>query len=393
MGFLTIISSILIVVGAILMLINIVSQRLTIASATENGDKDSRLTQSLIRIHMVFMVFFFFGYLVVLYCFIKQIHFDSSLFVAIIFFTGAIFVLLGIIIQRRMFFVLKSKNKKLLKYNDKLESDQERLLLLNKQLQHEMKSRVRAEESDQMKSDFLSLVSHELRTPLTSIYGFTKLIDKGMSQLENIEDKAEYLKRKTRLKTNLEIVASECTRLSRLINNVLDLAKIESGRVDWNDQRVPLKRVLSSSLDAVEGLFIDNDNIALKTIIPDDLPLLLVDPDLFTQVFVNLINNAVKYAEDGTIELSVERRRGDIHFSVSDTGQGIPPEKIEKIFDKFYIVRKGDTLGSKSSGTGLGLPICKEIVHHYGGKIWVESEMGKGSTFHVTLPDSIIIED
>lgn len=131
-------------------------------------------------------------------------------------------------------------------------------------------------------------------------------------------------------------------------------------------------------------------DVTLEVDAPAKLPALMVDPDLFTQVFVNLINNAVKYAEHGTIVLRAERRQHDVHIAVSDNGPGIPEEKLKKIFDKFYIVRKGDTLGSKSSGTGLGLPICKEIVEHYGGKIWVESEQDRGSTFHITLPAKIV---
>lgn len=285
---------------------------------------------------------------------------------------------------------LEDKNAKLKKSNDNLLAEQDHLLQLNRQLELEMDSRVKAEESDQMKSDFLSLVSHELRTPLTSIYGFTKLIGKNLTKLDK-GDGTDYTIKKKRMKANLEIIGSECARLSRLINNVLDLAKIESGRVEWNDQRISLRHIIDSSQAAVQGLVIDNLDVTLEVDVPAELPDLMVDPDLFTQVFVNLINNAVKYAEQGTIVLRAERRQHDVHIAVSDNGPGIPEEKLKKIFDKFYIVRKGDTLGSKSSGTGLGLPICKEIVEHYDGKIWVESEQGKGSTFHITLPAKIAV--
>lgn len=342
---------------------------------------------------MVFMGFFFLGYLAVLYLFINKIDFASSLFVAIIFFFGAVFVFLGIIIQKIMFSAINEQNRILKEYNDKIQGERDRLLALNQQLEVEISNRVKAEESDKMKSDFLSLVSHELRTPLTSIFGFTKLIEKGLSGLDTDSDKMSFKRKKERLDNNLGIVCDECSRLTRLINNVLDLTKIESGQVNWDDTPTSLGDIVQSSINAVEGLFVEKQAVEFIKDIPAELPRVCVDSDLFAQVLINLVSNAVKFTDEGQVKLSISLNNNAIHLIVSDTGRGIESEHLKDIFDKFYIVRSGDTLGAKQTGTGLGLPICKEIVEHYSGKIWVESTAGKGSSFHVMLPDSTICID
>lgn len=390
MDWATIISSILITLGAGLMLVNIVSHWHAMRSASVHSGKDKRLTKTLINSHLVFMAFFFLGYLGVLYLFLNHVDFSSTLFVAIIFFFGAVFVFMGIIIQKQMLSNLGSKQSQLLEYNDRLQIEQKRLMELNKELQIEISQRVKAQESDQMKSDFLSLVSHELRTPLTSIYGFTKLIAKGISTLDNSGDESIFLSKKERLNNNLCIVSDECSRLTRLINNVLDLARIESGRIHWDDCPVSLPDIIGSSMTAVEGLFVEKPAVSLELDLPTHMPKIVVDADLFTQVLVNLISNAVKFTDSGIINLSTSIQSNAVHISVTDQGQGIPEEDIQNIFDKFYIVRKGDTLGGRQLGTGLGLPICKQIVEHYEGRIWAESMKGKGSTFHIVLPKKII---
>lgn len=387
MDWVTTVSSILILLGAVLMLLNVIIHRRNIKAADmmKNGSS-SGMTNSLARVHLIFMLFFFLGYVAVLYFTLNHVEFTSLLFVAVIFFFGAVFVSMGIVIQRRMNCRLQTKNEALQEFNDRLVAEQDRLLALNDQLQVEIDGRVKAQEADQMKSDFLSLVSHELRTPLTSIFGFSKLMEKRLATLS--PDSIE--KDKERLSDNLSIINNECCRLTRLINNILDLAKIESGRVDWDDQPVPMRELIDSSLSALRGLFLEKPSIELVEDITDDLPMVRVDTDLLIQVFINIISNAIKFTDSGKIVVSASVNDDFIQVRIADDGYGIPPEKLDHIFDKFFIIRSGDTLNNKKLGTGLGLPICKQIINHYGGRIWAESDGRSGSTLYVALPNDII---
>jgi len=383
----------LIFAGAVLMLRNIFSHRQLMLTVRDSLKARSRRTSFLIRTHMTFMVFFFLSYLGVIFLFINQIDIVSNLFIGLIFFFGGIFVYIGIIIQQQAFSSLKASNQDLKDYSVRLEQEQEKLISLNEDLKNEISRRMKAQESEQLKSDFLSQVSHELRTPLTSIFGFTKLMQKDLDAIWEIEGmQAQTVRKRERLEKNLSIVCSECSRLTRLINNVLDLARIESGQMTWDDVPVSLDDIVGSSVTAVEGLFVENSSVSLKVDIPRELPALRVDLDLVTQVFVNLISNSVKFTKSGEIAVTVTRELHYIQVSVCDQGVGMTEENLSRIFDKYFIARKGDTLSSTKLGTGLGLPICKQIVEHYGGKIWAESEFGVGSCFYVTLPDSLFVE-
>lgn len=244
-------------------------------------------------------------------------------------------------------------------------------------------------EMDQLKSNFLSSVSHELRTPLTSVRGFAKLINKDFSRrfMPLAEGDQRLEKMATRIAGNLEIIQSEGERLTRLINDVLDISKIESGSVEWRDDTVVVKDVANQAFNAVSGQFVEKPGVEASMRVADDLPHLAADPDRLVQVLVNLMNNAAKFTDEGVVELIVEKTpEGWVRMSVRDTGAGIPPEDIDKVFDKFHQVTKSDTLQDKPTGTGLGLTICGQIVEHYGGRIWVESELGRGSTFSCVLP-------
>lgn len=389
----TIAAAAFILIGAGIMLRSIFRQRELVLSVRKSVDEQSRRTKGLVVTHSLFMGFFFLAYLVVVYLFIEKVDIFGNLFIASIFFFGAIFVYMGIVIQSKVFGALSRSHTDLQAYARKLEEEQKKLISLNEKLQQETDGRVRAEEADQMKSDFLSLVSHELRTPLTSIFGFTKLIRKDINSLgEHLEDTESINKKRERVSNNLNIVCNECNRLTRLVNNVLDLARIESGQATWQDEEINLREIVDGSVSAVEGLFMEKQSVSFKLDAPDDLPDLMVDKDLFTQVFVNLINNAVKFTDDGDISLRIRLAPEEIRFVVEDEGAGISSENLHNVFDKFYIARKGNTLGNKQLGTGLGLPICKQIVEHYGGRIWVESELGKGSLFHISIPRTLIVE-
>ncbi|MFZ1858398.1 MAG: response regulator, partial [Chitinophagaceae bacterium] len=169
-----------------------------------------------------------------------------------------------------------------------------------------------------------------------------------------------------------------------LINDVLDLAKIEAGKMEWNQENVSMPEVAERAIAATTSLF---DQKALKLVkeIDTHLPEITGDKDKLIQVIINLISNSVKFTDKGTVTCRAYQEKDELIVSISDTGIGIAPEDYGAVFEQFKQVG-GDTLTDKPKGTGLGLPICKEIVEHHGGRIWVESEVGKGSTFSFALP-------
>ncbi len=246
---------------------------------------------------------------------------------------------------------------------------------------------IAAEKANDAKSAFLSTVSHELRTPLTSVLGFAKIIRKRLEEkIFPIVDKSDVKTGKTinQITENLQVVISEGERLTHLINDVLDLAKIEAGKMEWNQENVSMPEVAERAIAATTSLF---DQKALKLVkeIDTNLPEITGDKDKLIQVIINLISNSVKFTDKGTVTCRAYQEKDELIVSISDTGIGIAPEDYGAVFEQFKQVG-GDTLTDKPKGTGLGLPICKEIVEHHGGRIWVESEVGKGSTFSFALP-------
>jgi PAS domain S-box-containing protein len=241
-------------------------------------------------------------------------------------------------------------------------------------------------EIDMMKTDFISTVSHELRTPLTSVMGFANIIRKKFKDtfltLPEIEDK-KIKKTADQIESNLDIIISEGKRLTSLINDVLDIAKMEAGKIDWNDENLSMKDVIGHAVTSTVSLF-EQKGLNVVTEVEDNLPEIFGDKDRFIQVLINLISNAVKFTDSGNITIGAKVKNSNIIVSVKDQGIGISKENSLKVFEKFKQV--GDTLTDKPKGTGLGLPICKQIIEHYGGKIWVESEEGKGSVFCFTVP-------
>lgn len=246
----------------------------------------------------------------------------------------------------------------------------------------------RLQDLNDAKSQFLSTVSHELRTPLTSILGFSKIIQKRLEEriLPNLDRSDPKTDRAAeQVMGNLGIVVSESERLTSLINDVLDLAKIESGKAVWHEERVSVADLVEHAAAATATLF-EQKHLQLRLDVAPDLPDTLGDPNRLLQVMVNLLSNAVKFTERGTVTCSAKlMNTNTLLLSVADTGVGVPPEFREIIFEKFRQVTS-DTLTDKPQGTGLGLPICKEIVEHHGGQIWLESEPGVGSVFSFTVP-------
>ncbi|MGQ9867001.1 MAG: response regulator [Pseudanabaenaceae cyanobacterium] len=239
---------------------------------------------------------------------------------------------------------------------------------------------------DRMKTDFVSSVSHELRTPLTSILGFAKLIHKKLTETIfpalHTEDKKVQRSVK-QVRENMEIVIAEGTRLTKLINDLLDIAKMEAGKLDWHMEPLTVAELVDRALAATSALFEAKGLTVVREVAPD-LPGLVGDRDRLIQVLINLLANAVKFQDSGTVTCRAVHEGDWVKISVIDQGMGIAPADIPKVFEKFKQV--GDTLTNKPQGTGLGLPIAKEIVEHHRGQLGADSVLGQGSTFWFTLP-------
>jgi signal transduction histidine kinase/DNA-binding response OmpR family regulator/CHASE3 domain sensor protein len=224
---------------------------------------------------------------------------------------------------------------------------------------------------DKMKNEFISVVSHELRTPLTSIRGSLGLLAAGM--LGNVTDKAQRM---------LQIAISNTDRLVRLINDILDIERLESGKIALDRQAVDAEHLLQQAVETMRGMS-DKNNVQVEL-----LPVsgqIFGDPDRILQTLTNLISNAIKFSpEGGSVVVSATSDRTHMQFSVEDHGRGIPEDKIGAIFERFQQVDASDS--REKGGTGLGLAICRTIVQQHGGRIWVRSHLGKGSTFSFTIP-------
>ena len=231
----------------------------------------------------------------------------------------------------------------------------------------------RLKELDRLKDDFVSTVTHELRTPLTSIRAFTEIL---------LDDPEVELPQRTKF---LGIITKETERLTRLINQVLDLSKIESGKAEWVEASVDMKEVIGDTLAAMDQLFKDR-HIEVNARLPEKVSIVTADLDRMIQVMLNLLSNAAKFcdAANGWIEIALAERDGALRVDVRDNGRGISPEHQDEIFSKFHQV--GDTLTDKPRGSGLGLHISRQIIEHFGGRMWVESAIGRGACFSFTLP-------
>ncbi len=259
--------------------------------------------------------------------------------------------------------------------------------LHNAELYEEAKeAKAKAEDANEAKSAFLSTVSHELRTPLTSVLGFAKIIRKRLEDkvFPSVTVEDQKIKRTMKqVSENLNVVVSEGERLTNLINDVLDLAKIESGRMEWHMKPVFLQDVINRAIASTSTLF-EQKGLTLQKNISSDLPLVSADEDKLIQVVINLLSNAVKFTDKGKVAIDAYQDEGQIIVEVQDTGIGIADDDKHKVFERFR--QAGDTLTDKPQGTGLGLPICREIIEHHGGIIWMKSDLGVGSTFFFSIP-------
>jgi two-component system phosphate regulon sensor histidine kinase PhoR len=227
---------------------------------------------------------------------------------------------------------------------------------------------------ERMKTAFVSTVSHELRTPLTSIKGF-------ISTLLADED-GDYYDQETQ-REFYHIIDMECDRLTRLISDLLNVSRIESGHaLDLNPKPVNLAQLIEKVV-TVQRSYTDKHEFVVD--IGPGLPLIVADEDKVDQILTNLTNNAIKYSpRGGRIKISAAANGGAARVSISDEGMGIPKEHLPKVFDRFHRVDNRDT--REVGGTGIGLYLVKHLVEAHGGRIWVESEVGKGSVFTFDLP-------
>ncbi|HEY8824848.1 MAG TPA: ATP-binding protein [Candidatus Limnocylindria bacterium] len=225
------------------------------------------------------------------------------------------------------------------------------------------------EQLSKLRSEFVSIVSHEFRTPLTGIQGFSEMMrDEELTPAETREYAGD--------------INKDARRLARLITDMLDLDRMESGRMTLNSEPVDLNRIVT---DTAAQFRLSAANHPIELDLDRELPLLMGDADRLTQVVSNLLSNAIKYSPSGgSVELTTERANKTVTFTVRDHGIGIPAGQLERIFDRYSRIETTETRAIQ--GTGLGLPIVRQIVQLSEGKVWATSEVGQGSVLHVQLP-------
>jgi len=241
-------------------------------------------------------------------------------------------------------------------------------------------------EIERMKDDFIATVSHELRTPLTSVLGFAKLVRNKLSDRvfpATSTDSPRVKKAMDQALGNLDIIVSEGHRLTALINDVLDLSKMESGHVHWRMESQSVEALLEAARAASSALF-EGSPVALRVDAPGDLPPVRGDKNRLQQVLLNLVSNGHKFTTEGAVTLEARAVDGGVEVAVADTGCGIDRAEHGAIFERFR--QLGDALTDRPRGTGLGLPICQQIVRAHGAEIAVASALGRGSRFSFVLP-------
>jgi signal transduction histidine kinase len=237
-----------------------------------------------------------------------------------------------------------------------------RLTVLNSELQR----------ANQHKGEFLANMSHELRTPLNSILGFSQLLLEGDGGELNRDQKQD-----------VEIIVQNGQHLLALINDLLDISKLEAGKAQLHRGEVDVADLVAQCVENVSSLA-KNKKLELSFTVGENVGRVFADGPKLKQVLLNLLGNAIKFTESGGVSVSAERHGSELQLSVRDTGIGVPAEDSERIFESFQQGKSGMT--GKYQGTGLGLAICRQLVEMHGGKIWVKSVPGQGSTFSFTVP-------
>jgi signal transduction histidine kinase len=248
---------------------------------------------------------------------------------------------------------------------------------------------------DRMKSDFVANVSHELRTPLTSIKSYTEILYDEIEELD-VDEQRRFL----------GIIDREADRLTRLICDLLDLRKMESGEMSWRDKELDIAGLIEETIHDCRS-YASSRGTKISLQVEGDMPMIFIDRDKIKQVTTNLLSNAIKFSPegDGEVEVSIDMlgdisgdmsteevkgacNKSDIVVSVRDYGVGIEEGDLDNLFNRFYQGKSSESV-AKTAGTGLGLSISRDIVEHYGGRIWAESILGDGATFRFSLPVSV----
>lgn len=226
-------------------------------------------------------------------------------------------------------------------------------------------------QANKMKTEFVSIASHQLRTPLAGMRWSLNLLEGGKcSQTDTV--------------TFVGLIKENTERMIKLVNDLLNVSRIEMGKNTFMPQQTNI-HVLAQKIISTSTLFAQANNIALKIEAPETLPNVITDPDKISLVIQNLIENAIKYTKgQGEVKITLLAEKDFVRVSVSDTGVGIPKSQQRHIFQKFF--RSDNVMKNQTVGTGLGLFIAKAIIEQSGGKIWFESEEGRGTTFYFTLP-------
>ena len=266
-------------------------------------------------------------------------------------------------------FTLKEKNEEYLALNEELTESNQRIAAINRDL---ILARQKAEESDKLKSAFLANMSHEIRTPMNAIIGFSEMLLNPNLPNERKDFFAQ-------------ILNTACHQLLSVVEDVIDISKIETGQMDVHLGDTQINQTLSR----VKEIFLPQANsngvqITVSNFFADGGDSIITDANKLNQVLTNLVSNAVKFTENGTIHISYSIKNGMVEFSIADTGVGIDKQHHDLIFERFRQVEMGST--RQYGGTGLGLPISKSFIEMLGGYIWLESELGKGTTFFFTIP-------
>jgi signal transduction histidine kinase len=266
---------------------------------------------------------------------------------------------------------VQERTEELYAANEELQSINEELATLNSEL---VEANLRLEEATRAKSDFLAAMSHELRTPLNSIIGFSGVLLQGLTGPVDDEQRRQ-----------IGMINNSGRHLLELINKVLDLSKIESGHVrpDW--RRIDLRDVVLKMVDTVRPLA-QAKGLEIVATLPETPALVTTDGTRVGQILLNLLGNAIKFTGEGRVDVTVATESGSVAISVSDTGRGIGPDDIARVFDDFYQVVPPD--GGKSEGTGLGLSVSRRLAESVGARLGATSEAGSGSRFTLTVPST-----
>ena len=268
---------------------------------------------------------------------------------------------------------LRQQNGELSGVLKSLDLAYQRLEHLNDELN---RARHAAEEARRLKSEFAASISHELRTPLNLILGFSEMMVRRPAGYGPLDLPTVY-------QADVDAIFRNAQHLAGLIDDVLDLSQVESGRLGMLRERVDLATVVDEATRAIAARLADR-GLALEVAIPPDLPSVVLDQTRIRQILINLLNNAARFTDVGGVRISAEPRGREVVVAVADTGIGIPTDELPRVFDEFY--QTGSALERRVGGSGLGLTISKRIVELHGGAMWVESRVGSGSTFFFTLP-------